>query len=243
MDLPEKPSTIKRRRSLQFRFCKWFIPKFFYTISFVIFGTSKIVYHNKDYFDNFVSKGQSIIFACFHQGILFLPFFLRHKRYGSRIGMVSSSPEGDYIVGAMALFGQKAARGSSTRGGKAALQVMIDMLKEGKAKGKQAHHGLMTVDGPKGPAQEVKMGVIKLAKETGLPIVPSNWYATPAWTFGNWDETMLPSPFSKIVMAYEEPIFVPEDASDEEMEELRQKANDRLQKCYQVARDKCSLSA
>ena len=236
MDLPEKESTLKKRRSLHFKIAKWWIPKFFYSVSYFIFGTARVRHYNKKHFDDLVFDGKSIIVACFHQGILFLPFFLRHDYYGKRIAMVSSSTEGDYIAGAMKLFGQDAARGSSTRGGKKALQVMTDMLNDGHSK-EEAHHGLITVDGPKGPAHEVKMGVVKLAKETGLPIVPMNWYANPSITLNNWDQTMLPCPFSKLRVAYGAPIYVTEDACPETMEKIRQEIATSLEDCFQIARN------
>ncbi|BBM88280.1 lysophospholipid acyltransferase family protein [Candidatus Uabimicrobium amorphum] len=236
MDRPEKLSTIKKRRSLSFRIAKWWIPKFFYCTSYLIFGTARMRYFSKNNFDELVDNNKSIIVACFHQGILFLPFLLRHNRYGKRIAMVSTSPEGDYIAGAMKMFGQSAARGSSTRGGKKALQVMIDMLNEGHQQ-PQAHHGLITVDGPKGPAHEVKMGVVKLAKETGLPIVPMNWYAGSGITLRNWDQTMLPRPFSKLAIAYGEPIFVSKDACEKKMEETRQEVARSLEDCYRIVQE------
>lgn len=239
MDLPEKESTLKRRRSFAFRLGKWFIPKFFYSISYFIFGTARIRYQNKESFDRFVANGESIIVACFHQGILFLPFLLRHKSYGKRIAMVSTSPEGDYIADAMNLFGQVAARGSSTRGGKNALQVMIDMV---NFDSKEQSHALITVDGPKGPAGEAKMGVVKLAKKTGLPVIPINWYATPAFTCKNWDQTLLPSPFSKLVISYGDAIFVDEDADEKQMEEFRKKITSSLQSQMQIAKSLKTVS-
>ncbi len=241
MDLPEKESTIRKRRSLHFRIAKWWIPKFFYSVSYLIFGTARVRHYNKENFDRFVDRGESIIVACYHQGILYLPFLLRHDKYGKRIAMVSSSPEGDYIAGAMKLFGQDAARGSSTRGGKNALQKMTDMLNLGHEK-EEAHHGLITVDGPKGPAHEVKMGVVKLAKDTGLPIVPMNWYARPSITLPNWDQTMLPFPFSKLAIAYGEPVLVDKNANEEDMEILRQSVAKGLEDCYGIIKRELALS-
>ncbi|WP_372370685.1 lysophospholipid acyltransferase family protein [Candidatus Uabimicrobium sp. HlEnr_7] len=241
MDIPEKESTLKKRRSLSFRIAKWWIPKFFYYTSFFIFGTARKKYHGKENFDQLVDNSQSIIVACFHQGILFLPYLLRHDRYGKRIAMVSTSPEGDYIADAMAMFGQSAARGSSTRGGKKALQVMKDMLNEGHNHEK-AHHGLITVDGPRGPAHKVKMGVIKLAQDTGLPIVPFNWSAKPQITFGNWDQTILPFPFSKISVAYGKAIKVEKDTSDEKMEEIRLELEKQLKNCLDIVKGNSTIN-
>jgi lysophospholipid acyltransferase (LPLAT)-like uncharacterized protein len=59
----------------------------------------------------------------------------------------------------------KAVRGSSTRGGVEALRELIRL-------GRSGVDLVVTPDGPKGPAQVAKMGVIQLARASGLPIVP-----------------------------------------------------------------------
>ncbi len=229
MDRPELESTIRKRKSLRFRILKWILPRLAYLASYLFFGTARIRHVDKQHFDKFVKRGRPIIWACYHQGVLLLPFLLRDPGLGWRIAMVSSSLDGDLIAETMRLFGQHAARGSSTRGGKRALQVMTEMLNRGNREGKVPHHGLFTVDGPQGPAGVTKIGAIKLAKETGLPVVPVNWWAWPRIQFRSWDRTILPLPFARLVIVYGEEIRVPPDATAEEMERLRGVLDRRLQ--------------
>lgn len=234
-DPPEKESTRRRRASLGHKLLKLIVPPLFFLFSYLVFGTCRQKRINPEHFDDLVLPGKSIIYACYHQGIIYLPFLLRHRAYGARHGMVSQHTGADFIAETMRMFGQRAARGSSTRGGRAALQVMIDTIVEGLAEGSEAHHGLLTVDGPKGPAREAKMGIIKLARETGLPIVPANWYARPAFRFGNWDRTMIPFPFGRITIAYGAPIHVPRELSDDEAEALRRQVEVSLWECFVAA--------
>ncbi|MBZ0253787.1 MAG: lysophospholipid acyltransferase family protein, partial [Candidatus Methylomirabilis sp.] len=213
-----------------------FVPRLFWALSYLFFGTTRTRSVDKRHFDRFLARREPIIWACHHQGVLLLPFHLRDPALGRRLAMVSASTDGDVIVKTMRMFGQSAARGSSTRYGKKALEVMIDMLKEGNAPGAEPHHGLFTVDGPKGPAGVAKLGAIILAKETGLPIVPVNWWASPRIALPNWDRTLLPVPFGRMAIAYEEPIFVPADASPEDMERLRALLEERLHRALENAK-------
>jgi lysophospholipid acyltransferase (LPLAT)-like uncharacterized protein len=55
--------------------------------------------------------------------------------------------------------------------------------------------------------------------------------------FNNWDKTLLPLPFGRIVFFYEPPIFVPPDASSEQMEKIRAELTDQLNRMHRQARD------
>ena len=156
--------------SFRTRFLVWGIPKFFYWFSHLLFRSCRITYLGKEHEDQFLRRGHAICFAGDHQGMLYLPFHFRDR---DGVVMVSASRDGDLIAHTMARFGLRSARGSSKHGGDAALQAMIDEVNAARCSAG------MIVDGPLGPAGIAKRGVILLARETGLPIVPGNWWARP----------------------------------------------------------------
>jgi lysophospholipid acyltransferase (LPLAT)-like uncharacterized protein len=71
---------------------------------------------------------------------------------------------------------------------------------------------VFTVDGPRGPRHKVKKGVVVLAKEAGLPVVPMVAAAKNRWVLNNWDKTQIPKPFTRAKIFVGEPVFVPGDA-------------------------------
>ncbi len=79
--------------------------------------------------------------------------------------LISQHGDGEIIARIVARFGHQAVRGSSTRGGAGALRALIKL-------GRSGQDIAVTPDGPKGPRQVAKLGVIQLAKASGLPIVP-----------------------------------------------------------------------
>jgi len=79
--------------------------------------------------------------------------------------LISQHQDGEIIARIISRFGHRAVRGSSTRGGALALRELIRL-------GRSGADLVVTPDGPKGPRQVAKLGVIQLAKATGLPIVP-----------------------------------------------------------------------
>ena len=102
------------------------------------------------------------ILAFWHEHLL----LMLHARYVRPIlALISQSKDGEYIARVFDWYGVESARGSSTRGGGAALR---DLLREARAGKNMA----FTPDGPKGPARVAKDGVVYAAKLSGLPILP-----------------------------------------------------------------------
>jgi lysophospholipid acyltransferase (LPLAT)-like uncharacterized protein len=110
---------------------------------------------------NIRTPPQSIL-AFWHAHLL----LMLHARYKRPIvAMISQSKDGDLIASTFKHYGVSSARGSSTRGGTAALREMIRSARAGMSIA-------FTPDGPKGPARIAKDGVVYAARATGLPIVP-----------------------------------------------------------------------
>ena len=107
-------------------------------------------------------RRQPIILAFWHAQQLMIP--LGYRGAGTHI-LISRHRDGEVIARIVARFGHRTVRGSSTRGGAGALRELIRL-------GRSGADLVVTPDGPKGPRQVAKLGVIQLARATGLPIVP-----------------------------------------------------------------------
>ena len=112
--------------------------------------------------DALYQTGKRVIIAFWHARQLMMP--LTYRGAQAHI-LISQHQDGEIIARIVERFGFKAIRGSSTRGGVEALREMIRL-------GRSGVDLVVTPDGPKGPAQVAKMGVIQLARASGLPIVP-----------------------------------------------------------------------
>jgi len=189
-------------------------------------------YVGKHHEDQFLLAGRQIIFAGLHEGMMMLPYHFRDRTGG--VVMVSRSRDGDIIADTVERFGMRAVRGSSSRGGRDALDAMIDVLNGGGVSA-----GVI-VDGPRGPALEAKFGALVLARETGLPVVPGTWWARPAFRVRSWDRTIVPLPFSRIVFAFGPALFVAPDATAEELEAARRVLTRRLVEARAEAQAACT---
>jgi lysophospholipid acyltransferase (LPLAT)-like uncharacterized protein len=112
--------------------------------------------------DALYHQGRHIMLAFWHAQQLMIP--TGYRGTGANV-LISQHQDGEIIARIISRFGHWAVRGSSTRGGAFALRELI-------RRGRSGGDLVVTPDGPKGPRQVAKLGVIQLAKATGLPIVP-----------------------------------------------------------------------
>ena len=112
--------------------------------------------------DALYREGRHVILAFWHAQQLMIP--IGYRGPGANV-LISQHQDGEIIARIISRFGHRAVRGSSTRGGALALRELIRL-------GRSGADLVVTPDGPKGPRQVAKLGVVQLAKATGLPIVP-----------------------------------------------------------------------
>src|SRR6188508_1922576 len=156
-------------------------------------------------------SGQHIILAFWHAQQLMIP--TGYRGTGANV-LISQHQDGEIIARIVSRFGHCAVRGSSTRGGALALRELIRL-------GRSGADLVVTPDGPKGPRQVAKLGVVQLAKVTGLPIVPLAFACSTRQLFASWDHFMVPYPFSRGVFLYGKPMFVPREGDGPALEASR----------------------
>lgn len=166
--------------------------------------------------------GQLYLFAVWHDSML-IPIFAGPQTYMA--ALVSKHQDGSYLALSLERLGMQTVRGSSTRGGAAAIRRLMDMTKH--------RHITITPDGPQGPRRKMKPGMVFLASQTGRAIIPAAGSARRYWRIrGRWTDLLVPKPFSKFYLLTGTPIYVPPDISREEVHcyvERVQKAMDELQ--------------
>jgi lysophospholipid acyltransferase (LPLAT)-like uncharacterized protein len=142
--------------------------------------------------------------------------------------IISQSKDGDLQTSIFSRLGYRIIRGSTGRGGVRAAVEGIRAMREG---------GLMamTPDGPRGPSHVVQGGVMTMAQKSGAALVPVGVSAAHRYLFRSWDSYMIPYPFSRAVMIAGDPIYVPKDATDEEMEALRRRFEDAINRIEEEA--------
>jgi hypothetical protein len=165
-----------------------------------------------------VSAESPQVFCFWHNRIPVATYFWRQRGI---VVMSSRSFDSEYIARFIQRFGYGAARGSSTRGGKAALIQMIRAVRGGRS-------AAFTVDGPKGPLYQVKPGALLLAAKTGAAILPFSISLDRCWRLPSWDRIEIPKPFARAVVVIGAPFHVSDTDSPEVAQQQLQHTLDEL---------------
>lgn len=178
----------------------------------LLYRTLRPVYIQRHYEQRAWAAHTPIVLAGWHGRMLYFLHLYRQQHFTM---LVSQSRDGDFISDVLQRFGVHTTRGSSSRGGAQALLTMIRYIQDGG-------HVAITPDGPRGPRYIVKSGVLAVAQQTGAAIVPVTYNARWKKVFRSWDAFLMPLPFSRIVVVYGAPIYVPTEASHALLQTKRQ---------------------
>ena len=155
--------------------------------------------------------GKPVIFLVWHGRIFLAPFFFRRRRVAP---LVSPSQDGEIAAQIMARWGYRIIRGSSSH---AVIRAWNQMKKELQEGGEV----IIVPDGPRGPNRKMKLGSLKLAKETGAYLIPFTFSASRKKVLKSWDQFLMFYPFSRIVAIYGRPFKLDSGLTETELDRER----------------------
>lgn len=168
------------------------------------------------------------IILTFWHGQHFMMPFVRKPHYRAKV-LVSNHRDGEINAIAAERLGVGTIRGSGAHGGEfhrkggvPAFMAMRDALREGISVAS-------TADVPK-VSRVPGLGIIMLARESGRPIVPVAIATSRFIRLRNWDRSTIHLPFGKGAAVVGSFIRVPPDASDDEMDALRLRVGEEIER-------------
>lgn len=183
-----------------------------------ICATLRFEVEGAEHYLEFRKKGHPVVFALWHSRLLPLAYVHRNQNL---VVLASRHRDGEYVARVVQRLGLDTARGSSTRGGARGMRELVRAAREGRDLA-------ITPDGPVGPAREVKMGLVTLARLTGAPVIPVTVGGHRVWRLNSWDRFLVPKPFARLQVRYAPPLWVPRQAQAGELERLRLRIQDAM---------------
>jgi lysophospholipid acyltransferase (LPLAT)-like uncharacterized protein len=191
---------------------------FFYLLIRLLCLTVRWETRGAKHLNNIYESDHRAIFTFWHSCIFTATYFWRKRGI---IVMSSQSKDGEFTSRFIKRFGYGTARGSSTRGAGRALAEMSECLANGI-------DVAFTIDGPKGPAYVAKPGAVTLARHSGQAIFPFHVAVKRYIELPSWDRMKIPLPFTRAITLMGEAIYVPKNASNEEIELSQALVQERL---------------
>ena len=168
----------------------------------------------------YFKKKEAIIFCTWHNRLYCGPYLLPKDKLVIN-ALQSFHSDGMMTDVLFKLIKMKIIYGSSKKKGVSAFIKMTKAIKNGESLA-------ITPDGPKGPREIVKDGIIKLAQNTGAPIVPLFWKVKNHKILNSWDNFIIPFPFSKGVYIFGKPIHVKRKVTEKKLFEIKNVIQDEF---------------
>lgn len=166
------------------------------------------------------------LYSIWHDQILMVVFSGKPHKVA---GLVSRHQDGSYLASAMKMVGLRPIRGSSSRGGAQAMKEMLEAAGD--------HHITITPDGPRGPREQLKPGIVFLASHTERNIIPAAFGASRYWTIkGNWTDMVIPKPFSKVIAVGGPIVIVPQGLTKDQLQDHVSELQSRMDDLQTIIR-------
>lgn len=165
-----------------------------------------------------------MVLAFWHEHLFTMPWYLS-RLAGLGVGvtyLVSPSLDGDYAVKLLDVIGGRTVRGSATRSGTKAIRGLYRVVVKDRGS------PVVAADGPHGPRHRCKKGPVVLAQLTDAVIVPMAAAPRRAFHLRSWDRLAVPLPFTRVAIEVGDPVDVPQQLTEAELEARRRTLEDGL---------------
>jgi lysophospholipid acyltransferase (LPLAT)-like uncharacterized protein len=200
-------------------------------ICYLVIGYIKLVYYSSreiiiidDVIINRFKNRQPIIINSWHHQIMMTPFVATQiKKFNQThqiASLASKHGDGRFIGRIMEKFNVINIAGSTRDGRKSSRGIDMHGLKEIFRVLKSQLGIAITPDGPRGPSKKINGEVIKIAKLSGVPIVPVGIGYSSFFELKTWDKLRIPLPFGAVCYYYGDLFLVDKNTKEEEISGL-----------------------
>ena len=186
----------------------------------ICFQTSSWNIKNEETILSLIKKKEKIIVCFWHSKLLMTVFCWKYKNNFKML--ISSHRDGKIISNAVSHFGIQTIVGSSRKNMISSLKEIIDELNQKQVIG-------ITPDGPKGPREKIKDGLISLIKKTDAVIIPLSYSAKIKIRLRTWDKFLLIFPFNKFIAVWGTPFKYNARVSFDKNKAILQKEFQRIE--------------
>lgn len=163
----------------------------------ICFQSSSWITKNNNIPTNLLKKKKSIIICFWHNRLLMASFCWNWDQKFKML--ISSHPDGKIISNAVSHLGIDTITGSSRKQNISSLKEIISLIKKNCIVG-------ITPDGPRGPKEKIKNGLISLFNKTGVTVLPLSYSAKYRIKLKTWDDFIFVTPFNKFVAVWGNPL-------------------------------------
>ncbi|WP_436642894.1 lysophospholipid acyltransferase family protein [Microbaculum sp. FT89] len=197
----------------------------------LVYRTSRVTIDPPDIYER-IDRNLPLILTFWHGQHFLMPFVKRP--YHRAAVLISRHRDGEINAQAAERLGVGTIRGSGdtkgrfhVKGGSVAFREMVATLGEGV-------NVALTADVPK-ISRRAGLGIVKLAQQSGRPILPIAIASSRRITMNSWDKAAVNLPFSHLAAVIADEIRVAPDADRDTLEAIRLQVEESINACTRRA--------
>ena len=214
-----------KKKIFKFSITQKFLAYLGYLYILFVGVTSKIEFNNENFSNKMWNERKPFILAFWHGQLMMIGYAWKSK---ATLNMLASSHSdgrfGAYIAGHFNLKNISI----EAKNKSPSLRQIFKILNNGDYLG-------VTPDGPRGPKRKVSEGIIKIAVNSQVPIIPLGFASSKNFKLKSWDSFLITYPFSKCKFVWGEPIFIPSKTNDSELEQYKIYLEEKINSCVTIA--------
>ncbi len=217
-----------KKKIFKFSFTQKLLAYIGYLYILLVGITSKIEIINEEFSKKMWEEKKPFILAFWHGQLMMIGYVWKSKTV---LNMLASSHSdgrfGAYIASHFNLKNISI----EAKNKSPSLRQIFKILNNGDYLG-------VTPDGPRGPNQRVSEGIIKIAINSQVPILPLGFASNKNFKLKSWDSFLITYPFSKCKFIWGDPIIIPSTTKDVEIEKYKLILEEKINHCMEMARSK-----
>ena len=159
----------------------------------VCFNTSLWYLKNDEEITSTLKKKKRLVVIFWHNRLLMAPYCWNYSKPFKML--ISSHRDGKIISNAVAHLGIGTIKGSSNKNKISSAKEILTNLSMNNVVG-------ITPDGPRGPKEKMKEGIVSLLKKTNATVIPLSYSAKFNFKLNSWDKFIFVTPFNKFVAVW-----------------------------------------
>lgn len=159
----------------------------------VCFNTSLWYLKNDEEITSTLKKNKRLVVIFWHNRLLMAPYCWNYSKPFKML--ISSHRDGKIISNAVAHLGIGTIKGSSNKNKISSAKEILTNLNMNNVVG-------ITPDGPRGPKEKMKEGIVSLLKKTNATVIPLSYSAKFNFKLNSWDKFIFVTPFNKFVAVW-----------------------------------------
>ena len=214
----------KRNRPVRKFIVRWIGPPLARLVYRSLGNSWQYVTEHEERLTGLLKGDRPVVGAFLHARTFQLLHYFSRPARGRWMLMCSRSSDGDVMTSVEEGLGYRVARGSSGSGGARALAEMIRAQREDPQL-----NSCLAVDGSRGPRGIAQPGILTLARKTNGVLLPVAASTSSCWVNQrSWDRTVIPKLGAEIRILIGEPMDIPRQLNEAQVEDLRIVLQQRL---------------